>query len=142
MQGFFEYQRRVAFADTDAMGVVHHANYIHYCEEARVAWMRENGLARTHYPHTEEVLAVLQFQVWHKRPATFDDLLTVKLQVRRQGGVRVHFQYMICKDGEPIAEAETRHITVDAQLKPARPNPLLLERLEKEPWTETWLSNS
>lgn len=141
MQDFFSYERRVAFSDTDAMGVVHHANYLRYCEEARVGWMREHGLSVTHYPQSDRVLAVLHYQVWHLKPATFEDRLTVKLQVRRKGA-RVQFQYVIYKDGEALAEAETWHIAVDSELKPVRLNSLMLERLEKEAWTETWLSNS
>lgn len=127
------------------MGVVHHANYLRYCEQARVDWMRVNDLGSTHYPITDRVLAVLQYQVWHKKPAFFDDLLTVHLQVRNIG-VRIHFQYAIyrrTKDGEEwIANAETMHIPVDRNLRPQRPSAQLLTHLEKEPWTETWLSNS
>ena len=123
------------------MGVVHHANYLHYLEEARVAWMRERGLAHTHFPKSDKVLALLRYQVWHLRPCTFDDLVRVELQVRRQG-LKVHFQYAIYKGDERITEAETLHIPVDKELKPARPSQELLAMLEKEPWTETLLSNS
>jgi acyl-CoA thioester hydrolase len=141
----FLYQRRAAFSDTDAMGVVHHANYLRFCEEARVAWMREAGLSSTHYPQSDKVLAVLHYQVWHLKPCTFDDLIRIRLQVRRVG-LKVHFQYAIFKEqnGEDvrIADAETLHIPVDKELKPVRPSPQLLEKLEKEKWTETWLSNS
>jgi acyl-CoA thioester hydrolase len=137
----FEYGRRVGFADTDAMGVTHHANYLRFCEEARVAWMRERGLHATHFPHSDRVLALLHYQVWHLRTSTFDDLVRVRLQVRREGA-RVRFQYHIFKDAELIAEAETLHIPVDGDLKPVRPDARLMAALEKEPWTETWLSNS
>lgn len=141
----FSYSRRVAFSDTDAMGVVHHANYLRFCEEARVAWLREHDLAATHYPQTDIVLAVLHYQVWHLRPATFEDQILVRLQVRREG-VKVRFQYSILKkvadEFELIAEAETLHFPVDKDLKPARPHQSLLKQLEKESWTETWLSNS
>ncbi len=137
----FTYQRRVAFSDTDAMGVVHHANYLRFVEEARVSWLREHGLSVTHFPQSDRVLAVLHYQMWHYKPARFDDLIDVRLQVRRQG-LKVHFQYAIFKDDLHLADAETLHIPVDSELKPVRPNPLLLERLEKELWTETWLSNS
>jgi acyl-CoA thioester hydrolase len=144
MHDFFTYQRRVAFSDTDAMGVVHHANYLRYAEEARVAWMRERRLSDTHYPQSDRVLAVLHYQVWHHRPATFDDSLKVRLQVRRVG-LKIHFQYAIYKDADQaemrIAEVETWHIPVDADLKPVRPSRSLLEQLEREKWTETWLSS-
>lgn len=146
IDGKFRYERRVAFSDTDAMGVVHHANYLRFCEEARVAWMRERGLGHTHYPKSDRVLAVLNYQVWHYKPCTFDDLLRVYLQVGRVG-LRIRFQYRIYKMDEAsgeifIAEAETLHIPVDAELRPVRPSPQLIEQVEKESWTETWLSNS
>ena len=137
----YAYSRRVAFSETDAMGIVHHANYLRFCEEARVAWMREKALGHTHFPHSEKVLAVLRTQVWHMRTATFDDLLTVQLQVRR-AGLKIHFQYAIYKGDMRIAEAETIHIPLDKALRPVRPDPELLTQLENEAWTETWLSNS
>jgi len=141
LQPNFTYERRVAFSDTDAMGVVHHANYLRFCEEARVAWMRERGLAPTHYPQTDKVLAVLHYQVWHMKPATFDDLLKVSLQVAHKG-VRVRFQYSIYKGDSLIAQAETLHIAVDKDLRPCRLEATFTQQLEKEPWTETWLLNS
>lgn len=137
----FQYQRRVAFSDTDAMGVAHHAAYVRFVEEARVAWMRERGLSATHFPHCDLILAVLHFQVWHLKPCTFDDLLTVEVEVRRDGS-RVRFQYAVSKDGVRIAEATTSHITVNKELRPVRPSPQLVAQVEKEKWTETWLSNS
>jgi acyl-CoA thioester hydrolase len=137
----FSYERRVAFSETDAMRVAHHASYIHFCEEARVAWMRERGLSHTHFPQAKKILAVLHYQVWHLKTCTFDDLLRIELQVRRVG-LRIHYQYVIWKDDERIAEAETWHIPVDPQLKPTRHDPELITALEKEVWTETWLSNS
>ena len=137
----FTYRRRVAFVDTDAMGVTHHVNYLRYCEEARVAWMREHGLTHTHFPKSDHVLAVLETRVRHLRASTFDDELEVRLQVRREG-LKIHFQYALARDGERVAEAETIHIPVDAELKPRRPDRDLIQHLEKEKWTETWLSNS
>lgn len=136
----FIYERRVSFSDTDAMGVVHHANYLRFCEEARVAWMRARGLSDTHYPHTDKILAVLSYRVWHLRPATFEDLLEIRLQVRRDG-LKIQFQYAIYKGDQRIAEAETVLIPIDRDLRPVRPNARLTQTLEKEPWTETWLSN-
>ncbi len=155
IEGAFHYNRRVAFSDTDAMGIVHHANYLHFCEEARVAWMRDKGLSATHYPISDHVLAVLHYQVWHLKTATFDDVIKIFLQVRRRG-LKIHMQYAIYKLGSDklegdklegdklvrIAEAETLHIPVDKNLKPVRPHQALLKQLEKETWTETWLSNS
>lgn len=138
----FHYDRRVAFSDTDAMGVTHHANYLRYCEEARVAWMRARGLVETHYPHTNCVLALLEYHVWHLKTSTFDDALRIYLQTRQQG-VRVTFQYAMYKGDVRICEARTLHIPVDhKELKPMRPFEAFVKVMEKEKWTETLLSNS
>jgi acyl-CoA thioester hydrolase len=139
----FHYERRVAFADTDAMGVMHHANYLRYCEEARVAWMRLRGLQATHYPLSDKVLAVLHYQMWRLKPTFFDDLLNVRLQVGRVG-MKIRFHYAIEKNGERVAEAETLHIPVDAELRPIRPDKEMLDQVERESgsWTETWRLNS
>jgi acyl-CoA thioester hydrolase len=137
----FHYDRRVAFSDTDAMGVTHHANYLRFCEEARVSWMRARDLAATHYPHTDKVLALLHYQVWHMKPSTFDDALRIFLQVKRKG-LKIYFQYAMYKGDARICEAETLHIPVDKELRPVRPSDELMKILEKEKWIETWLSNS
>ncbi len=137
----FFYERYVAFSDTDAMGVVHHANYLRFCEEARVAWMRATNLTKIHYPVSENVLAVLHHQVWHLKPARFEDLVRVELQVRSQR-LKIQFQYVMFIGTERIAEAETLHIPLNKNLRPVRHAPELLNQMEKESWTETWLSNS
>src|ERR1043165_4377259 len=99
-EGTFGYRRRVAFADTDAMGVVHHVNYLRYFEEARVAWLRARGLSHVHYPHADSCLAVLESRCEHRAGARFDDELFVFLQVRRER-LKFHFQYAIVRSPRP-----------------------------------------
>ncbi len=137
----FVFERRVGFSDTDAMRVTHHASYLIFCEEARVAWMRERGLTHTHFPQSGDVLAVLSYRMWHLKPSTFEDVLKIRVQVRRLR-LKIQFQYAIYNVQERVAEAETLHIPVDVTLKPTRPHPALLKTLESEKWTETWLLNS
>lgn len=138
----FSYSRRVAFCDTDAMGVVHHANFVRYLEEARVAWMRERSLHEEHFPRVDVVFAVIRMQIHHEAPAFFDDLLNIRLQVRRDG-LKIHFQYAIYRDLSEtrIAWGETLHVPVNKELKPVRPSKKLVDHLESEAWTETWPSN-
>src|SRR5262245_44622180 len=93
----FEYQRYVAFCDTDAMAVVHHANYLRYFEEARVAWMRARGLASTHFPEADSALAVTESRIIHKKPARFGDNLTIWVQVK-QDRLRITFRYAMRSD--------------------------------------------
>lgn len=144
LNNLFVYERRVAFCDTDAMGVTHHANYLRFLEEARVAWMRARELSHTHFPHSDRVMALVRYQVWHLRPCTFEDQLKIQLQVRRDG-IRIHYQYKVYKnqiaESAIVAEAETVHVPVDGDLRPVRLSREMLKTMEKEKWTETWLSN-
>lgn len=139
----YSYSRRVAFCDTDAMGVVHHANYLRYFEEARVDWLRRHGLNETHYPNADVVMAVVKTGVNHYKPAYFDDLLNIQLQVRGEG-LKIYFQYAIYRgsENELLAVGETLHVPVNGDLKPVRMQKAMVAQLESEKWIETWPSNS
>ena len=59
---------RVRFAETDAMGVVHHSSYLLYLEEARVAWLRATGHG---YPELRAAgvdFAVIEAFVQYRQP--------------------------------------------------------------------------
>lgn len=137
----FFYLRRVAFSDTDAMGVVHHSHYLRYFEEARVAWLRVRGLDRLHYPQGPMCLAVIESACQHHAPARFEEELKIYLG-GRQERLKIYLQYAIVRAVRPdqvVALGSTVLVPVDSNLKPLRPPTALVEQLEKEPWTETWL---
>lgn len=139
----FAYSRRVAFADTDAMGVVHHVNYIKYFEEARVAWLRAKGLHQLHYPVAEMCLAVIESGCRHFRPLYFDQELKIYVQARAEG-LKIRMQYVIVPapyEAEWSAAGHTVLVPLNKELKPIRQPRELRQQLEKESWTETWLSN-
>lgn len=141
LNALFTYERRVSFSDTDAMGVAHHANYLRYCEETRVAWMRSHNLTEQHYPARDLCLAVIESRLRHLRPVRFEDLVKVYLQVRRDR-LKIHFQYAMVRKEEPeapVAFAETVLVPLNRELKPIRMPVELAAQLEKEIWTETWL---
>lgn len=140
---FFEYRRAVAFCDTDAMAVVHHANYLRYFEEARVAWMRDRNLSDTHFPKADSALAVVSSRVFHYKPIAFDDIAIIRLQVKRER-LRIYFRYAMHSDktDDMIASGETVHVAVNKELRPVRLIEKFTQTLEKEPWIETWPWNS
>ena len=73
----FESIQRVYFEDTDAGGVVYHANYLRFAERARTEWLRSVGLTN---PQLKSAFgcqfAVRRCSVDFRRPARLDDLLT------------------------------------------------------------------
>src|SRR4051812_36843477 len=105
--------RRVAFCETDAMGVVHHSNYIRFFEESRVAWMRERGLMALHVPEGQLTFAVLGVDCQYRKPLRFDEPFSVWVEGRLEG-IRIVFRYAIWNDrcGEWCATGRTELVAL------------------------------
>ncbi len=115
----FTFSRRVAYYETDAMGVVHHSNYIRYFEDARVDWMRTSGLINYHAPEGDFVFAVHELNCNFRRPLKFNDLFTVEV-IAKLDGVRIRLSYVITSEGKEVAEGKTVLVPLDNQFRPAR----------------------
>ncbi len=89
----FVYSRKVHYHETDQMGVVHHANYPKWMEEARVAFLDERGLSYRVMEEAGVLSPVVSLSIEYKRPARFDDLMEVRLSVSRYTGVRLEVSY-------------------------------------------------
>ncbi len=138
-EGPYVYKRRVAFHETDCMGVVHHSNHIKYFEEARVDWLRTKGLTGLHIPQGPCVFAVVDVTCEYMNTAKFDDELTVVLQGRMEG-LRMFFEYAIWSEPKStwIAKGRTTLVALDAALRIARPPREVTETFAQENWSETW----
>ena len=80
MANHFQFNIRVYIEDTDAGGIVYHANHIRFMERARTEWLRSTGIA--HYWHQKDYSFVVhQIQVKYVRPILMDDLITVTARV-------------------------------------------------------------
>jgi acyl-CoA thioester hydrolase len=116
VDGFrFSTDVRVRFAETDAQGVVHNANYLVWFEVARVAYLEEyaGGYSAIREQGIESF--VLESHVRYLQPARFDDRLRINARVGEIRGARFRFDYEITRDGEPIADGWTSHACVDAK---------------------------
>lgn len=105
---------RVRFAETDAMGVLHHAAYVPFLEEARVEYLR--ALQRPYQSIREDGfdLAVLELVVQYRRSARFDELVQVHTRVASFRGASFQMDYLLTVDDEVCALAATVHGVVDA----------------------------
>ncbi len=124
----FCHRIRVRFAETDAMGIVHHAAYLPYLEETRVEYLRAIDHPYTSVRGEGLDFAVLEAFVRYLRPLRFDDAVDVHLL--RGETTRATFQlgYLLTVDGEARATAVTVHGTVDASGRPVRLPAWLRER--------------
>ncbi len=116
----FRHPIRVRFAETDAMGIVHHSRYLPYLEEARVAYLRDIGHPYSEWREQGLDAAVLEAYVRYRRPLRFDD--EVEVHLRLASATRTTFQmaYLLTVDGAPACTAVTVHGMVTAGGRPAR----------------------
>lgn len=110
----FTHRLRTRFAETDAMGVIHHAAYLPYLEEARVAFLAHLGRPYVEVRQSGIDLAVLEASVQYRKPLRFDE----EVEVHLWGGAvtRTTFQmaYLLTVAGDVRATAVTVHGATDA----------------------------
>lgn len=126
------------------MGIVHHSNYLRFCEEARVEWFQKSGVQVL---TKEDVfgLVVVETRVQHKSPIRYGENLIIDVQLRAEGP-RLIIQYRL-KSEEALnpgnlklcALAETVHCRIDQNFKVLRLDKKIIQRMENEKWIETWL---
>lgn len=116
----FCHRVRARFAETDAMGVVHHAAYLLYLEEARVEYLRSVGHPFDRIRADGYELPVAGVAVHYRRPLRFDEVIDVWLLVGRATGAAFEIGYLLAVGGEVRATAVTRHGVVGPDGRPVR----------------------
>ncbi len=99
---------RVRYAETDAAGVVYHANYLIYFEIARIELLRTLGRPVTSIEADGILLPVVEARLKYIRPACLDDLLDVSLGLESVGPASFAFEYEIHREGLLLATGWTR----------------------------------
>lgn len=115
-----EFNVRVRYAETDQMGVVYHGNYAQYFEMGRVEWLRNLGLTYKFMEQKGVMLPVVSLTMNYKKPARYDDLLTVRTIFKKQQSVKIEFEYEILNEqGELLTTGNSVLVFVD--MKTGRP---------------------
>lgn len=111
---------RVGFYQTDAMGIMHHANYLHLLETARVRWLEEHHESYRGYVEAGLHFAVTRVDVEYRRAARFDDTIETRVWLEWIRGASLAIAYELHHAGELLARARTEHAMVDATGRPVR----------------------
>jgi acyl-CoA thioester hydrolase len=138
MDDWFAHEVRVRFAETDAQGIAHHASYVVWLEEARVAHLadRAGGYSAIRARGVEALTTGIELT--YERAAGFDDVLTIKVRCAEVRGARFRYDYVVERQGVRIATGSTRHATVDAgSHRPVRMPAWLVEDLLSDPSPES-----
>jgi len=109
----FVHRIRTRFAETDAMGIIHHAAYLPYLEEARVAYLRHLGHPYGDVRESGQNFAVLEVSVQYRRPLGFDEVVEVHLKAGAVSRATFQLAYLLTVDGVLRATAVTVHGCVD-----------------------------
>ncbi len=120
MDGWHETQLRVRYAETDQMGIVHHANYLIWFETGRSDFCRDKGFSYKEMEEEDDAfLVVAESYCRYKSPAFYDDELTIRTKVAELRSRSLRFVYEVFRPSDEIliAEGDTLHLITDKDKK-------------------------
>lgn len=111
---------RVRYGETDQMGVVYHGSYVPYFEIGRVEWLRNKGVSYKDMEQNGIALPIVSMHLNYKKPARYDDVLTISTKLKNHSGVKIEFDCEIRNENEELLT--TAHfILVFVDVKTGRP---------------------
>ncbi len=117
----FHLDLRVYWEDTDAGGIVYHANYLKFMERARTEWLRRIGLEQQRLGETEGLLFVVSdIELRWLQPARLDDLLTVTVARVESGRASIWLAQSVLRQGQTLCTGRVRVACVDAATRRPR----------------------
>ena len=109
------YERRVQYYETDMMGIVHHANYLHWMEEARIDFMEQIGYSYSEMEGQGVYSPVRSLNIEYLHPCSFNDTVQIIVSIAAFNGARLIMQYEMKKkeSGELLCKARSEHAFID-----------------------------
>lgn len=120
----------VRYAETDMMGIVYHGNYLPWFEIGRTELLRDRGLPYRELEAAGYRLPVLEVNVRYRRPALYDDTVTIVTTLREKPVLRIKLDYELYRGDELLATGSTLHAFVDREGRPTRLPPIFAERID------------
>ncbi len=113
---------RVRYAETDAMGIVHHSSYIVWFEEGRSHYMRELGFPYSRVERMGYYFTVVEVQARYIVPARYDEEVAVETWISELKSRGLTFSYRVRRvaDGTVLTEGYSRHVCITRDGKIAR----------------------
>ncbi len=129
-----EIKVRVRYSETDQMGVVYHGNYAQYFEMGRVEWLRNMGISYKWMEENGIMLPVVSLTMNYKKPARYDDELTIKTTMLKLSSVKIEFDYEIHNEkNELLTTGYSVLVFVDMKTgRPTSPPKYILDLFESK----------
>lgn len=113
-----EMQLRPRYGEVDQMGYVYHANYVTYCHQARTELLRKFGLNDKLLEDKQIMLPVISFNINYKKPAHYDELISIKTLVKEMPKARFYFEFHITnEEGLTLSTANSTVVFVDSKTR-------------------------
>jgi len=106
---------RVRYQETDAMGVLHHANYLTYFEMGRTELLRSAGYDYRSIEEGGVFMVIVEIGCRYRRPARYDDVLRLRTTLAGISPAKIEHEYHLFRGDELLAEAESTLACVDRQ---------------------------
>ena len=106
---------RVRYSETDAMGYLHHANYLSYFEVGRTELFRAQGGDYRALEAQGFFFVVVKIECKYQQPARYDDVLTLRTTLTRVSPAKLEHTYEVFRDGRLLARAESVLACVDRE---------------------------
>lgn len=104
---------RVRYQETDAMGILHHANYFTYFEMGRTEMLRAQGHSYRDVEAGGVFMVVVKIGCRYLRPARYDDQLTLRTRLMRVTAAKIEHEYLLERGAELLAEGHSTLACVD-----------------------------
>jgi acyl-CoA thioester hydrolase len=116
------YRHFVSYGETDTMGVLYYAEYLHIFERARSFFIREHGMSYAEVERRGIILPVREAQCRYRAPVRFDDEILVHVGIIKWNRASMVFGYEVMNHDRSVLHATgmTEHAAVDATGKPVR----------------------
>tara|TARA_A100001015_G_C14710949_1_gene602021 strand:+ start:123 stop:527 length:405 start_codon:yes stop_codon:yes gene_type:complete len=124
-------QFKVNYHQVDQMGIVHHAQYAYFLEQARIDWLHKQGVSYAALEQDGILLPLTDISIQYKRPLRFDETFFVHSDFDIVDNYFINFKYLIENaENTKIATATTRLVFVEKQSMRAMKCPeFLVEKL-------------
>ena len=124
---------RVRYGETDKMGIVYYGNYADYFEQGRTDWLKSIGFSYKYMEANNVHLPVINLCVDYKKPAYYDDIITITTVLKNIPKVRIEFYYEIHnQDNILLTTATTTLVFMNSTTNKLRKAPdYLLEKLKE-----------
>ncbi|MEM1012091.1 MAG: thioesterase family protein [Planctomycetota bacterium] len=113
---------RVRYTEVDAMGYLHHSRFLQYFEIGRVEFLRHLGVAYADLEKRGIYFVVTRAEVQYKKPAQYDETVTLTTTAERQTRVKIEHSYAMTRGDDLLATGRTTIACIDTDGRP-RPIP-------------------